>query len=243
MLKTVKSVVKATFHLCGLDIRRIPRFGPYEWLKDMNIKTILDIGANTGQFALQFHRLFPDAKLYSFEPLEDCYNELKKRMRKVDNFEAFNMALADINGELEFHRNEHSPSSSVLPMADLHKQNYPYTGKDAVIKVQSVRLDDVAKDLKIKDNLLIKIDVQGFEDKVIVGGENTIKQAKILIIETSFQPLYIGQPLFEDMYDLLKQDFRYIGSLGESRVNRSDGTPLFEDSIFVNKSSESYRES
>jgi len=72
MLKTTKSVVKATFHLCGLDIRRAPRFEPYEWLKGMNIRTVLDIGANIGQFASQFHRLLPDARLYSFEPLEDC---------------------------------------------------------------------------------------------------------------------------------------------------------------------------
>jgi len=238
MLKTAKSVVKATFHLCGLDIRRIPRFEPYEWLKGMNIRTILDIGANTGQFATLIHEVLPEAMIYSFEPLEDCYNELEKRMRKVNNFEAFNVALTDINGELEFHRNEHSPSSSALSMTDLHKHNYPYAAKDNLIKVQSIRLDDVAKDLKIKDDLLIKIDVQGFEDKVIAGGENTIRQAAIMIIETSFQVLYAGQPLFEDIYDLLKQDFRYMGSWGKSRISQVDSSPLFEDSIFVNKSSE-----
>jgi len=92
----------------------------------------------------------------------------------------------------------------------------------------------------MEENLIIKIDVQGFESKVITGGTKIIRQAEILIIETSFQPLYIGQPLFNDIYDFLKEDFRYMGSLGESRTNRIDGSPLFEDSIFVKKSSKAY---
>jgi len=138
------------------------------------------------------------------------------------------------NSELEFHRNEYSPSSSVLPIADLHKQNYPFTAKEHLTKVRSARLDDIAKDLKIEDNLLIKIDVQGFEDKVIAGGRNIMRRATILILETSFQPLYIGQPLFEDIYDSLKQDFRYMGSLSQSQ-SQIDGSVLQEDSIFVKK--------
>ena len=82
--------------------------------------------------------------------------------------------------------------------------------------------------------MLIKIDVQGFEDKVIAGGRNIIRRATILILETSFQPLYIGQPLFEDIYDSLKQDFRYMGSLSQSQ-SQIDGSALYEDSIFVKK--------
>ena len=109
------------------------------WLTEAGISTIFDIGANVGQFAKLIHEVLPKAMIYSFEPLEDCYEELKKRMQKVDNFEAFDVALSDTNGELEFHRNEYSPSSSVLPMADLHKQIFPYTAKDTIIKVKSVR--------------------------------------------------------------------------------------------------------
>ena len=207
------------------------------WLLEANINTVFDIGANVGQFAKLIHEVLPTATIYSFEPLEDCYEELKKRMGKISNFKAFNFVLGDTDGETEFHRSEFSPSSSVLPMADLHKQNFPYTAKDTIIKVRSARLDNIAKDLPIEENILIKIDVQGSEDKVIAGGENTIKQATILILETSFQTLYEGQPLFEDIYDSLKEDFRYMGSLGESRMNRIDGSPLFADSIFVKNSS------
>jgi FkbM family methyltransferase len=206
------------------------------WLTEAGINTIFDIGANVGQFAKLIHEVLPTAMIYSFEPLEDCYEELKKQMQQVDHFEAFKVALSDINGELEFHRNEYSPSSSVLPMADLHRENYPFTAKEYLTKVRSAKLDDIAKDLKIEDNLLIKIDVQGFEDKVIAGGRNIIRRATILILETSFQPLYIGQPLFEDIYDSLKQGFRYMGALNQNR-SPIDGSMLDEDSIFVKKPS------
>jgi len=207
------------------------------WLLANNINTVFDIGANVGQFASLIHEVLPTATIYSFEPLKDCYEQLKKKMKGVDNFKAFNLALGDTNSLLTMHKSEHSPSSSMLPMANLHKQNYPHTHKNTTLEVRSARIDDVAKELKIENNLLIKIDVQGFEDKVIAGGINIIKRSKILIIETSFQPLYIGQPLFEDIYNFLKNEFRYMGALGDIRANHIDGSPLFEDSIFVKKSS------
>jgi FkbM family methyltransferase len=205
------------------------------WLTDAGIKTVIDIGANVGQFAKLIHEVLPYAMIYSFEPLEDCYEELNQNMRKVKNFRAFNVAIGNMDGELEFHRSEFSPSSSVLPMTCLHKQNYPFTARNSIIKVKSVRLDYIARELNIIPNLLVKIDVQGFEDKVISGGWLTIRRAKILVLETSFQQLYVGQPLFEDIYESLKMDFQYIGSLGSPRVNRTDGSPLFEDSIFINR--------
>ncbi len=207
------------------------------WLLKANINTVLDIGANIGEFASSIHELLHKAVIYSFEPLDDCCEKLRTRMKKVEKFEAFNIALADFNGELAFHRNEHLPSSSPLSMTDLHKQNYPHTTNDTITKVKSAKLDDIAKNLKIVDNLLIKIDVQGFEDKVIAGGKNTIKRASVLILETSFRTLYKGQSLFEDIYNSLKTDFRYMGALGNIRSNKIDGSPLFEDSIFVKKSS------
>jgi FkbM family methyltransferase len=207
------------------------------WIINANINTVFDVGGNIGEFASLIHELRPAAAIYSFEPLNECFEQLRKRMGKVEKFKAFNLALADFNGELTFHRNEHLPSSSPLIMDDLHKQNYPHTTKDSVIKVRSAKLDDTANDLKIEDNLLIKIDVQGFEDKVIAGGKNTINRAKVLILETSFQTLYKGQPLFEDIYNSLKTEFMYMGALGNVRKSQIDGSPLFEDSIFVKKSS------
>jgi len=206
------------------------------WLLNANIKTVFDIGANTGQFASLIHEVLPDAFIYSFEPLEECYQKLKTKEREIANFKAFNIALGDTDGEIEFYRNEYSPSSSILPMADLHKQNYPFTDKEYLSKVKVARLDDIAKDLVIEGDLLIKMDVQGYEDKVIHGGSLLINRAKILLIETSFNPLYLGQPLFRDIYECLRDDFNYMGSLQQSQtISRIDGSILQEDSIFIRK--------
>lgn len=204
------------------------------WLINANINTVFDIGAHTGKFAIAIHEVLPAARIYSFEPLEDCYKQLKKRMEGINDFIALNIALNDTEGELEFYRNEYSQSSSSLPMTDLHKQSFPFATKEHPTKVRSAKLDDVAMDLEIEHNVLVKMDVQGLEDKVIAGGRNTIEQSAILIIETSFEPLYAKQPLFEDIYDSLKEDFRYMGAL-EHTKSPIDGRILFEDSIFVKK--------
>ncbi len=194
---------------------------------------MFDIGANTGQFAAQFHRLLPEATLYSFEPLEDCYNELLERMGHVSEFHAFNFALGDKNGEAQIFRNDFTPSSSLLSMEKIHKEAFPFTKNVTTQTIKIRRLDDILGELDIVDDILVKIDVQGAEDKVILGGEKLIYRASVLILETSFQPLYEGQLLFDGIYDLLrKKGFVYAGSEHTIR-NPNDGSILQCDSVFL----------
>jgi FkbM family methyltransferase len=194
---------------------------------------VFDIGANTGQFAAQFHRLLPEATLYSFEPLEDCYNELLERMGHVSEFHAFNFALGDKNGEAQIFRNDFTPSSSLLSMEKIHKEAFPFTKNVTTQTIKIRRLDDILGELDIVDDILVKIDVQGAEDKVILGGEKLIYRASVLILETSFQPLYEGQLLFDGIYDLLrKKGFVYAGSEHTIR-NPNDGSILQCDSVFL----------
>ncbi len=80
----------------------------------------------------------------------------------------------------------------------------------------------------------MKIDVQGYEDRVLRGGEQTVKRAQVLLVETSFQQLYEGQALFEDILALLRGwGFRYAGAL-DQLLNPRTGEALQQDSIFVN---------
>ena len=95
----------------------------------------------------------------------------------------------------------------------------------------------MAKDLNLDPSadgeILIKVDVQGFEDKVIAGGVETFKKAKVVLIENSFVELYESQPLFDDIYMKLKElGFEYRGAL-QQKIAKNTGQIISEDSMFI----------
>jgi FkbM family methyltransferase len=207
----------------------------FKWLQDMNINTVIDVGAHKGEFALQLYSILPKAQFYCLEPLHDIFLELQNNLKELPNFKLFNFAVGDRAGETEMYRSDFSPSSSLRKMATLHKETYPFSSGEQVEKVTVTTLDELTKELKIEDNLLLKIDVQGYEDRVIRGASNILACSKIIIIETSFCQLYEGQALFGDIYKMLdEQGFVYSGNWEETK-SPSDGTPLQQDSIFIRK--------
>jgi len=233
MLTRVKETVRGLCRSCGLDVRRIPRYRPFAWLEDWNIRTVLDVGANTGQFAALIHQALPRARVYSFEPLADCCKRLEQNMAGVSGFQAFDFALGDTTGRTQIHRSDAPESSSLLPMGDLHRTAFPHTAKTHVETIEIRRLDEVARDLEIDDDILIKVDVQGTEDKVISGGQQMFSRASVLIMETTFVPLYQDQVLFDAIYDRLRRmGFTYMGTEHIVR-NPQTGRVLQCDSLFL----------
>ena len=202
-----------------------------DWLKTLPVRTVLDIGANDGDFAAEIRDLLPESHIYSFEPLRDAHAALVTRMRGDARFRAFNFALGAEDSRARIHRSSFSPSSSLLPMLDLHTEAWPHTAGGAAEEIEVRRLDSLQFDAE--PELLVKIDVQGFEDKVIEGGRETLARAAYVVTEVSFARLYEGQPLFEDIYRLLSgMGFAYRGSLWQLADPR-DGRPLQADAVFV----------
>ncbi len=118
-------------------------------------------------------------------------------------------------------------------MAESHKTLFPHTKENSPEEIEVRKLDYVFTELKIEKNILIKVDTQGYEDKVIEGGINTFSQAKILIIESSFVQLYENQPLFDNIYQKIKSlGFNYRGALHQ-KIDKKTGKILFEDSIYT----------
>lgn len=203
------------------------------WFHALNIATVLDIGANVGQFTLTIKTLLPKAQVYSFEPLPQCFEQLQIKMQAVEGFTAFNLALGEVVGQLPFEYNSFSASSSFLKMTAVHQREYPFTRDTQTVTVCIEPLDSATRRLTLIDPLLIKIDVQGYEDRVLGGGEQTIKRAKMIIVETSFERFYEGQPLFDDIYrKLTGWGFTYRGEL-DRICSSQDGRILQADGIFI----------
>jgi FkbM family methyltransferase len=203
------------------------------WFKSLGIDTVLDIGANTGQFTKTISSLLPNANIYSFEPLPDCFDKLNEFASKYSNIKAFNTGVGDRSGVMRFERNDASPSSSFLTMTDIHKEAFPYTEKSSTVEVKISKLDDMCENIDLGMSLFVKIDVQGYEDKVLKGGEKTVKKAKLVIVETSFVPLYESQPLFDDIYKTFSEwGFVCIGMIDQLSDPRT-GQILQGDAIFI----------
>jgi FkbM family methyltransferase len=206
------------------------------WFRSLNIDVVLDIGANTGQFTKTIATLLPNATVYSFEPLPECFDKIQQIANTNTQIKAFNLGIGDSSGVLAFEKSAASVSSSFLKMSDTHKQAFPATSKSTTVEVKISKLDDIVKELDLGKSLFVKIDVQGYEDKVLKGGTETIQKAKIIIIEVSFVTLYEFQPLFDDIYSVLKEwGFTYIGTL-DQLSDPNTGMILQGDAIFVKQS-------
>ncbi|MCU0354276.1 MAG: FkbM family methyltransferase [Cytophagales bacterium] len=215
----------------GLDVKLV-RSENTRWLQNRNLRAVLDIGANTGQFAQRIHELLPNAQIFSFEPISECYNELVRNTASI-GVKTYPFALGDSNESVAINVSRHSPSSSLLEMADLHHQTFAGTEYDHQETIQVKRLDDVAATLSLPEPFMAKIDVQGFEDRVIRGGGETLRRADLIVIETSFRELYKGQVLFDGIYSQLKElGFVFAGNWTQAK-SPADGSILYAESVFV----------
>ena len=116
-------------------------------------------------------------------------------------------------------------------MAALHKENYPWTAGNEPVRVRVETLDGIAATLGLVDPILLKIDVQGYEDQVLAGGRTTCGRAAAIIVEVSFETLYEGQPLFDDIYRVLTgMGLVFKGTL-EQAAERKTGRNLYADAI------------
>ncbi len=205
-----------------------------KWVKELGIRTILDIGANRGGFSLTMRALFPVARIIAFEPLPELLPNLNAMAARDPLLSIAACGLGDQNSTLAFNRLANDAASSFLAPNNVLKASEPAITATTTLSVPVRRLDDVMAETRHDDRLFIKLYVQGFEDRVIAGGAATFRRAPLLLIETSTIPLYDGAPNFARISTQLAQlGFDYAGTL-ERLVTLPDGRIASEDTLFVN---------
>jgi len=230
-----KKIIKKILNIAGLNItRHQDQQTDLSWLHNKGITTVFDIGANIGQFANEVRVELPDAQIYSFEPVKETYDILVKNFSHDEKFRAFNIGLGSKKENKEIKISAYSLSSSFLPQSNTLETVFPHTKEIGTQTVLVERLDNIWHEVKEPSRgILVKMDTQGFEAEVISGGKACLSVASAVIIETSFVEIYSGQPLFDDIYKLLKElGMSYHGSLRAKR-HPVTGEVMFEDSIFM----------
>lgn len=195
--------------------------------------TVIDIGANTGQFAVAAAKLWPMATILSFEPQPACYRRLRDCADKVRNIKTFNVALGSKREVKAMRINAHHHSSSFLPMTENHLAAFPEATESGTEMTEIVPLDDALSGENLRGQVLLKIDVQGYESFVLEGARNTLQFTDYVVLETSFKPLYEGEKLFGDIVEMMRDyGFRFLRPVGFLTDGKTDEI-LQMDALFV----------
>lgn len=145
-----------------------------------NDAVFLDVGAHVGNHALFMSKYV--RKVHSFEPNPVVRNSLESNLKlnEINNVIVYPLGLGDVNETIPFYvpKKDHLSCGSFC--SDHDKRNEYYTDLDVRIG------DDVVREKNIKNIEIVKIDVEGFERKVIEGLARTLdKYRPMVVLEVS----------------------------------------------------------
>ncbi|MEA3641086.1 MAG: FkbM family methyltransferase [Lamprobacter sp.] len=174
--------------------------------------TVIDVGANKGQFATYARLRWPQARLICFEPLPAPRAKLARATRGQAEIQA--CALGAAPGEGELHLASRADSSSLLALGERQKTLFGMN-ETGVLRVPIQRLDACIRPPLARPSLL-KIDVQGFELEVLKGATGLLPEIDVVYVEASDVELYQGQALHAEIERFLTAaGFRVKGCFNE----------------------------
>lgn len=202
-------------------------------LRAYEIGVVLDVGANIGQYGMQLRDIGYTGGIVSFEPVRAAYRQLSEVARTDRSWTAINCALGDFDGRTKINVAGNSQSSSVFSMLPAHLKSEPASRYFGSEEIEVRRLDSGFHDLcSDNDNVLLKIDTQGFEKRVLEGAETSLRAIRTIQLEMSLVPLYEGEALFDEMYRLLQDKGFEIVSIETNFADKQSGQLLQFDGIF-----------
>lgn len=235
----LERLIRKTANHFGIDIHRRRLQTPESvrlafMLAGQGVDLVFDVGANIGQFSQSLRAAGYKGRLVSVEPLSIAHAQLL-RVRQGDALWeiAPRVAVGAHEGEIEMHVSDNSFSSSALEMLDSHSKAAPGSAYVGSERVRLSRLDTLAPDYVRPDTVpFIKIDTQGYEDKVLDGATNLLDRASGLQLELSFVPLYEGQQLFHPLVERLRALGFSIWAIWPGICDPHSGRMLQVDAVF-----------
>lgn len=233
------TLVKRAVRYCGMELRRYnpatsesARF--MAQLSANNINLVLDIGANAGQFGRMLRESGYRGRIVSFEPLSQPREKLLRLSQNDPLWEvAPRAALGSEEGEIEIHVAGNSVSSSALNMLDAHANAAPGSSYIGIERVPLKRLDTFASEYLRNDSVtFIKIDTQGYEDRVLEGASELLKQATGVQLELSLVELYAGQKMYDELIRTVESHGFALWGLASGFADLRNGRTLQIDATF-----------
>ena len=194
---------------------------------------IVDVGANRGVILEAAMLRFAPSKVVAIEPLPDAFGVLRTKFASLSHVALYQCAVGDSVGEAVLHVSRFEEASSLLPMTDEASGLF---GRDLQTKdsiVVPVRtLDSIVAQEQLQSVDLLKLDVQGFELRVLRGAVETLRRTKVVMAEVAFYLQYENGTRFDDLNEFLRDHGFMLHNLVGFQRGR-DGAVLQADAVYT----------
>lgn len=224
----LRSVGQTTISIAQTyDASRIAAF------KRIGIDLVIDVGANTGQYAKALRTSGYIGQIVSLEPLPDAFNELKESRRADPAWQGIQAAAGPAMGKAAINVSADTVCSSLLQPSEQLTRVMPSARTVATLDIDQVRIDDL--ELPVHKRAALKLDVQGFEKQAMAGATEMLKKISILEVELAIDAAYDGAyTLVEALPDIIALGFEVI-SLNRGYSDTKTGRLVDVDMIFERK--------
>jgi len=247
-----KNKIKKLINYFGYDIKKINREIRNENFDEIikrfvsSNPVIFDVGANKGQSIDRFKNKFKNATIHSFEPVKSEFQIIKEKFFEEKNIILNNIALGEKQETKKLNVTAGTGNSSFNKInpetkwLQTRSRQYNTSESEYVTRIENVKietLDDYCKKNNIEKIDLLKIDTQGYEDKVLQGSLESLKNNKIgiIITEIMFDDVYDKSFCFSDLEKyLIPNNFRMVG-VDMANNNFFSGLVFCADVMYFNK--------
>lgn len=203
-------------------------------LRALQVDIVIDVGANSGQFASELRAAGYRGRVISVEPMASAYKKLSARAARDPNWTTVRCALGESDGESTLHIAGNSASSSLLEMLPVHEEAAPgtaYVGREGVTvrRLESLLSEYVSAGSRA----YLKVDVQGYELAVLRGAGPQLQALAAIQVELSLARLYAGAPMADEVNAFVIGSGYGLAGIEPGFAEPVSGRLLQMDAIYV----------
>lgn len=237
-INTIKKLAKAAVRRSGFTVFRpgkLPIGSDYRAslaTAGFAPSTVVDVGANVGQFSLHCAEYFRDATIYAFEPISATFAELARRTSALDQIRCFQLACANEAGTAEVFLQSQSVVNTLDPLRNIRSS----PGQPSEL-VHTVRLDEFCEAHAISSIDLLKVDAEGFDLEVLRGAQSLLNRnaIKMVFVEVTFDEAQVGVSRFEPISALLDANGFKLSGFYNQTTRGNDERLAFADALFTHQ--------
>lgn len=210
-------------------------------LNSINSPTVVDVGANVGNYSIKVHNSYNNVKVFALEPHPGNFKKLKENT-KNHNIEIINKACGAKKGRVKIYDYSDKGSSHASTTKGVIEKIHNEKSKE--IKVEMTTVDDLSREKKIEKIDLLKIDTEGNELNVIKGAQKLINNKSIRCIQFEFNEMNTESRTFAKDFVEKLGGYRMFRMLPNGLVDLGEYTPVeyevfaFQNIVAIKKNEE-----